>query len=375
MRREGCGVDAAFSAAGPSRRLTRHTHRIVRGLTWSRDGRFVIYDGEEATLNYLWRVDGEGAGPPERMNLAGLSSWFPAGDPAGDRIAFTRVLNDADIYGFEAGGPARPVARSSVFDSNPQFSPDAQRIAFCSARSGKGMDVWVADADGTDPRQLTHGPGGWQCGPTWSPDGLRIAFDSQAQDGSWHIWTADIHGGTLQQITRDAGDQNMPTWSHDGAWIYFSWMQGKERDIWRTRVATAEKQRLTDGGGGWVGRESSDGSTVFYEPGLKDAPLLAQPLAGGAPRQLAECVTGTAFSSTTAGVYYMPCSEGRERDGLAPVRLLNPATGDDREVARLDGYHYSGVPSGFAVSSDGRTILYSRLVSSGSDLMMIQNFR
>ena len=58
----------------------------------------------------------------------------------------------------------------------------------------------------------------------------------------------------------------------------------------------------------------------------------------------------------------MPCSEGRKRDGLAPVRLLNPATGDDREVARLDSYHYSGVPSGFQCRRMAARLLYSRLV-------------
>ena len=54
------------------------------------------------------------------------------------------------------------------------------------------MEVWVAGADGSEPAQLTHGPGRWQGSPAWSPDGRHIAFDSQAADGSWHIWTVDI---------------------------------------------------------------------------------------------------------------------------------------------------------------------------------------
>jgi len=54
---------------------------------------------------------------------------------------------------------------------------------------------------------------------------------------------------------------------------------------------------------------------------------------------------------------------------------MNPATGTDREVGRLEKYQYNNVPSGFAVSPDGRIILYSREVSSGADLMVIENFR
>jgi hypothetical protein len=61
-----------------------------------------------------------------------------------------------------------------------------------------------------------------------------------------------------------------------------------------------------------------------------------------------------------------------------PVRVLNPVTGDDRQVATLEvpfpppGLQVVGY---FAASPDGQTILYSRLVSNGADLMLIENFR
>jgi Tol biopolymer transport system component len=240
------------------------------------------------------------------------------------------------------------------------------------------MEVWLANADGSTPEQLTHGPGRFQCGPSWSPDGRRIAFDSQSPDGSWHIWTVDSEGGTPQQITKDPGDQNMPTWSRDEEWIYFSWKQRNERDmwrrdIWRTRPRTGSKEQLTHGGGGLVGRESADGKTLLYLPKLPNSPLLAQALAGGAPRTLIACVNGSAVSVTQAGLYYVPCSDP-VRVPNPPVRAMDPATGRDREVARLEKYQYD-FPSSFSVSPDGRTILYGREVSSGGDLMMIENFR
>jgi len=57
------------------------------------------------------------------------------------------------------------------------------------------------------------------------------------------------------------------------------------------------------------------------------------------------------------------------------VRVLDPATGKDREVGRLEQFEYDMLPSGFAASPDGRTILYGRLVRDEADLVMIENFR
>ena len=121
--------------------------------------------------------------------------------------------------------------------------------------------------------------------PHGHPTAGQIAFQSRAADGSWHIWTVDIQSGIQQQITADPGDQNMPTWSHDGDWIYFSWKQANardfwQRDIWRRRVRKGSMEQVTHGGGGYVGRESADGKTLLYQPALRTSPVMAQPLAG-----------------------------------------------------------------------------------------------
>ena len=282
---------------------------------------------------------------------------------------------DEDVYRLEPGRAAQPAARSSVHDSSPALSPDGRRFAFCSTRSGDAVEVWTAAVDGSEPRQLTHGSGSWKCSPTWSPDGQQIAFHSQTDDGEWHIWTIDVDGGIPRRITNEPGKQNMPTWSRDGHWIYFSWDQGTGREIWRTHLQRGTKEQVTHGGGGLVGRESADGQSVLYEPKTANAALLAQPLTGGAPRTILPCVTGTAYAVTTSGIYYVACQAGSPPEPNAPVHVLNPVTGVDRRVGTLEHYQYENMPSGFAVSADGRTILYTRLVSIGADLMLIENFR
>jgi len=49
------------------------------------------------------------------------------------------------------------------------------KIAFTSGREGFG-DVWIMNADGSDPVNLTQGRHGHCVSPAWSPDGTKIAY-------------------------------------------------------------------------------------------------------------------------------------------------------------------------------------------------------
>jgi len=372
-------VDSAFLPVGSPRQVTRFgTTTFIKGVTWSGDGESLIFGSTEMLSLYLWRLNADGTGQPQRIEMAGAGAAYPTVPPHGDRLTFTRFLDDRDIYRVEPGRSTEPIARSSRQEDNVQFSPDGRRIAFCSDRAGDSDDVWVANADGSAPEQLTHGPGLINCSPSWSPDGEHIAFDSEASDGSWHIWMVDREGGSLHQVTDDPGDQNHPTWSRDGHWIYYARRQPAahdfwSRDIWRTRPLTGEKERVTESGQAAVARESVDGTTLFYRATMPDGPLLAKPLAGGPTRTLIPCVRGTAISVTEAGIFYLPCQVSRVTTPV--VHLLNPATGADRDAGKLENYDYQPTPGAFTVSPDGRVILYEREMRSGAELVMIENFR
>jgi Tol biopolymer transport system component/DNA-binding winged helix-turn-helix (wHTH) protein len=374
-------VGSTFAGVGPPRQVTRfETMTFIKGVSWSQDGRSLIYGATEMRSPHLWRMNVDGTGQPERIEMAGAGAAYPSVSSTGDRLMFTRLrlVDDRDIYRVEQGRSPEPVARSSKSESNVQFSNDGQRIAFCSDRSSDTAEVWVANADGSAPEQLTHGPGLINCSPSWSPDGEHIAFDSEASDGSWHIWMVDRQGGSLHQVTGAPGDQNHPTWSRDGKWIYFSWRQPAERDfwhrdIWRTRPETGENEHVTQGAQAALARESLDGTTVFFRATMPAGPLQAKPVAGGPVRTVISCVTGTAISVTKAGIYYLPCQANRVT--TPTVHLLDPVTGADREAGKLENYSYQPTPGAFAVSPDGHVILYERQVRAGADLMMIENFR
>jgi Tol biopolymer transport system component len=229
----------------------------------------------------------------------------------------------------------------------------------------------VAAVDGSEPRQLTRGPGRWQGSPRWSPDGHRIAFDSQGKDGQWHVWTIDAEGGRPQQITKNSGNQNQPMWSGDGRTIYYNDDRGAGRDLWRVPASGGTAVQITREGTGFFGIESADGKSVLYQQRSGESPVMMVSLTGGPARPLVKCAKSRAFASGAQGVYYVECGS----NVAAAVHIMDPLTGRDRLLGRPERYAPGYDPMGLAVSPDGTTILYNRVVNDSADLMLIENFR
>ena len=79
------------------------------------------------------------------------------------------------------------------------------------------------NADGSDPVNLTKGR---DCAsPAWSPDGAKIAYIGDVFDDDQYggeIWLMDADGGNPQQLTDDSVDRTRLSWSEDGRSIYYT---------------------------------------------------------------------------------------------------------------------------------------------------------
>jgi Tol biopolymer transport system component len=289
----------------------------------------------------------------------------PSISPAGNHLVFSRNLTNADIWRYEAGRSFEPLITSSLDDNNAQFSPDGKRIAFASSRSGESMEIWVADSDGSRAVQITNLLGRHQGTPWWSPDGRWIAFDSQAQDGKWHIYVMDSGGGSPRRITSEQPDAHVPSWSHDGQWIYFRSAQTGRNEIWRAPFAGGRSEQVTRDGG-FAAFESADGKTLFYIK-AGESPLFARLLSGGPERQVLPFVRARAFVPREDGIYFI----GQHTADGYPLELFQFPTGTTRVLTNIPGE----VDLGLSVSPDRKTILFSKTVGAGADLIMIENFQ
>jgi Tol biopolymer transport system component len=361
-------VDGARVISAP-RRLTSQLP-FLASVSWARDGSDVIYAGEdESGVQTLWRVGADGTHRAERIELAGTAAWSPATALSRDRLAFTRTSEDTDIYQFQVGHPVQLLVGSTFEEVEARLSHEGQRLVFASKRAGDCLNSWMAKAAGSAVQLLARNPSRYAGSPFWSPDGRRVVFDSFGDDYQWHIWTVETEGGTPRRTTTQAGNENVPTWSRDGRYIYFSADPGSGRDIWRVLASGGIPERVTRGASGYLACESADGKGLLFQAKDDDSPLMMLMLANGDARQVVACVRNTAFGVGPQGVYYVPCGLSSDPQ----VHVLDLKTGRDQRLGTLDGLIER--PLGLSVSPDGETIVYPRKGQSTADLMLIENFR
>jgi Tol biopolymer transport system component len=344
---------------------------LLQGVAWTQDGREAIWPMTKTTPSAmtLYRAPVAGKGSAQRLPFIERGAYMPVVAHHRNRLVYTRRSADRDLWQADGHTAGRHTLSSSEIDMFPQFSPDAQRIAFQSDRSGPS-EIWVAKSDGTEPMQLTH-LGYFSGSPRWSPDGRWIVFDSNMGYG-WEIWAVESTGGKPRRLDTGPGNSFGPSFSHDGKWIYFTDTRTGRDEAFRIPFEGGPAAQLTYAGCGWQ-LESVDGRAIYCQQYfIGDAPeyeLYEVPVAGGPQRPLGVSVVFRAFYVMPDGIYFITRAGANGRG--QELRFYDFATRRSRLIQAVGEVRCESL----SVSPDRTRFLFEALEGNGSDLMLVENFR
>ena len=231
----------------------------ISGIDISWDGRYLVCASAVATMSLRkLKFDAQTEtvlGGPLLLTAATGLAGQPDVSPDGRWLAFVAAENHWDISVIGTDGTGlRRLTQDRYEDRMPRWSPDGQRIAFYSNRSGN-YEIWTIQPDGSALQQVTQNPPGTTANhPLWSPDGTRIAYYSRSEANSYIFTPSTPWAEQRPEAMPLLGDRGQHfevwSWSPDGSRLAGRWRtaDGATGGIATYSLESGEYVKLADFG-------------------------------------------------------------------------------------------------------------------------------
>jgi eukaryotic-like serine/threonine-protein kinase len=206
---------------------------------WSPDGKYLYFASNRRGNMNFWRVPvdektGRQLGEPESVSMPSKYSRHLAISRDGKRLGYVRYESNSNLQSLafnpktlKTAGEANWITRGNIEISNPQLSPNGEEFLVRHPDNVQ-EDLAILDRDGKNWRNLTkdrfH-----ERNARWSPDGKQVAFQTD-RTGKYQIWMIDADGANPRQITyTEKNDAVLPVFSPDGKRLVFTENEGSLR--------------------------------------------------------------------------------------------------------------------------------------------------
>jgi TolB protein len=216
-------------------------------------GTKIVFVSNRTGAKEIWAMDYDGANQ-RPITKYGSISTTPAVSPDGTKVAFTSYVRSQPeilIHSLETSRRLPFFNQNASMNATPSFTPDGRQIVFSSTLAGGYAQIYIADANGSNLKRLTHSRF-VEVEPKVNPKtGNEVVFVS-GRSGPQQIYKMNIEGTDIVRLTTGEGEASNPGWNPDGQHIAFSWTRGFEPgnfNVFVMNVATREYVQLTHGQG------------------------------------------------------------------------------------------------------------------------------
>jgi TolB protein len=220
------------------------------GSTWNRATNQIVFSSSRGFHDEIFMINAD-EDPGKEIKIterAEQVAYEPTFSPDGQWVVFEShevdVENQGVITKYKIDG-TEPYKTLTDLDDDcrqPNWSPDGDHIAYQEIIEDQ-WNIWVMNSDGTNPRQMTSGPGD-KTDASFSPDGQWIVYSADGPTLRFaNLFVIPVAGGEQIQLTHSNGYDGAPSWSPEGDKIVFESSLGAPEDSPGTTIWIMEVLR------------------------------------------------------------------------------------------------------------------------------------